>query len=57
MSISTEAQPKSKRKHRRAYTPTTALAKTVKFADDMMHVSAVLRYDLSLFAYCLSLKN
>jgi len=29
---------KSKSKFRRAYVPTTALAKTVEFDDDMMHV-------------------
>jgi len=39
MSISTETQSKNGRKYRRAYTPTAALAKSVKFADDMMHVS------------------
>ena len=30
---------KSKSKFRRAYVPTTALAKAVEFDDDMMHVS------------------
>ena len=39
MSILVENQPKSKLKFRRAYKPTTALAKTVKFDDKMMHVS------------------
>jgi hypothetical protein len=29
---------KSKSKFRRAYVPTTALAKAVEFEDDMMHV-------------------
>jgi hypothetical protein len=29
---------KSKSKFRRVYVPTTALAKTVEFGDDMMHV-------------------
>ena len=38
MSTSVETQPKSKRRFRRAYVPTTALAKTVKFADEMMQV-------------------
>jgi Protein of unknown function (DUF2442) len=39
MSISVESPPKGKRKFRRAYVPTTALAKSVRFADDLMHVS------------------
>ncbi len=39
MSISTDSQPKSKLKFRRAYVPKTALARSVKFADEMMHVS------------------
>ena len=38
MSISVES-PKSKRKFRRAYVPTTALAKNVKFTNEMMEVS------------------
>ena len=37
MSILVESQPKPK--FRRAYRPTTALAKTVKFRDEMMEVS------------------
>ena len=39
MSISVEKPRKSEKKLRRAYVPTTALAQSVKFADDMMHVS------------------
>jgi hypothetical protein len=39
MSISTDSQPKTKLKFRRAYVPKTALAKSVRFADEMMHVS------------------
>ncbi len=38
MSTSVESSSKSKRKFRRAFVPTTALAKSVKFADDMMQV-------------------
>jgi hypothetical protein len=38
MSTSVESHPKSKRKFRRGYVPRTALAKTVKFADDLMQV-------------------
>lgn len=38
MSTLVETQLKSKRKFRRAYVPTTALAKAVKFADDMLQV-------------------
>jgi len=33
-----EQSAKGGRKFRRSYTPTTALAKSVAFADDMMHV-------------------
>ena len=39
MSILAENQPKPKFKFRRAYRPTTALAKAVKFDTEMMHVS------------------
>ncbi len=38
MSILVESQSKPKLKFRRAYRPTTALAKTVKFRDEMMEV-------------------
>ncbi len=38
MSILVEKQSKPKLKFRRAYRPTTALAKTVKFRDEMMEV-------------------
>jgi len=38
MSTLVESQPKPKSKFRRAYRPTTALAKAVKFDDEMMHV-------------------
>ena len=38
MSISIETQPKPKVRFRRAYRPTTALAKDVKFRDEMMQV-------------------
>lgn len=38
MSTSVDHSAKSGRKFRRAYTPTTALAKSVTFADEMMHV-------------------
>jgi hypothetical protein len=38
MSTSVETPPKAKRKFRRAYVPKTALAKAVKFADEMMQV-------------------
>jgi hypothetical protein len=38
MSTSVESQPVSKRKFRQAYVPKTALAKAVKFDDDMMQV-------------------
>ncbi len=38
MSILVENQSKPKLKFRRAYRPTTALAKTVKFRDEMMEV-------------------
>jgi hypothetical protein len=38
MSISTESPSKSQRKFRRAYVPKTALAKSVRFADEMMQV-------------------
>lgn len=38
MSTSVESRPKSKRKFRRAFVPKTALAKAIKFADDMMQV-------------------
>jgi hypothetical protein len=38
MSISTESQSKPKARVRRAYRPTTALAKVVKFRDEMMEV-------------------
>ncbi len=38
MSISVESPSHSKRKFRRAYVPTTALAKSVQFADEMMQV-------------------
>jgi hypothetical protein len=38
MSISTETRPKLKVRFRRAYRPTTALAKSVKFRDEMMEV-------------------
>jgi len=39
MSIWADKQSKPKMKFRRAYRPTTALAKSVRFDDDMMHVS------------------
>jgi hypothetical protein len=39
MSILVENQSKPKLKFRRAYKPTTALAKAVRFDDEMMHVS------------------
>ena len=39
MSTSVESPAKVKRPFRRAYTPTTALAQSVSFADDMMQVS------------------
>ncbi len=38
MSTLVETQLPSKRKFRRAYVPKTALAKSVKFADDLMQV-------------------
>ena len=38
MSILVESQSKPKSKFRRAYRPTTALAKAVKFDDELMHV-------------------
>lgn len=38
MSISVEHRPVSKRKIRRAYMPTTALAEAVEFTDDMFQV-------------------
>lgn len=38
MSTLAETQPASKRKFRRAYVPQSALAKSVEFADDLMHV-------------------
>ena len=38
MSTSVESQTAGKRKFRRAYVPQTALAKAVKFEDDMMQV-------------------
>jgi Protein of unknown function (DUF2442) len=38
MSISIETQPRPKVRFRRAYRPTTALAKDVKFRDEMMQV-------------------
>jgi Protein of unknown function (DUF2442) len=38
MSTSIESQPASKRKFRRAFVPKTALAKAVKFDEDMMQV-------------------
>jgi len=38
MSISIETQSKPKARFRRAYRPTTALAKVVKFRDGMMEV-------------------
>ena len=38
MSISIEPQPRPKVRLRRAYRPTTALAKDVKFRDEMMEV-------------------
>lgn len=38
MSISIETQPRPKVRFRRAYRPTTALAKDVKFKDEMMEV-------------------
>lgn len=38
MSILVESQAKGKSKIRRAYKPTTALAKMVKFDEEMMHV-------------------
>ncbi len=39
MSTLTETQSTSKRKFRRAYVPQTALAQSVSFADELMHVS------------------
>jgi len=39
MSILADKQPKPKMKYRRAYRPTSALAKSVRFDDDLMHVS------------------
>jgi len=41
MSASVEVEFKSKEKFRRAYVPTTALAKSVRFDDAMMHVSLI----------------
>ena len=38
MNTSVEQSAKSGRKFRRPYTPATALAKSVLFADEMMHV-------------------
>lgn len=38
MSTLAEAQPGSGKKLRRAYVPTTALARSVEFSDEMMHV-------------------
>lgn len=38
MSISIETPPRPKTRFRRAYRPTTALAKEVKFTDEMMEV-------------------
>lgn len=38
MSISVEPRPKPKSKFRRAFRPTNALAKSVKFRDEMMEV-------------------
>jgi len=38
VSISIEPQPRPKVRFRRAYRPTTALAKDVKFRDEMMEV-------------------
>jgi hypothetical protein len=38
MSTSVNSQPASKRKFRRSYVPKSALAKAVKFEDDMMQV-------------------
>jgi len=39
MSILADKPSKSKVKFRRAFRPTTALAKSVRFDDDLMHVS------------------
>ena len=39
MSTLTESQISSKRTFRRAYVPQTALAQSVEFDDDLMHVS------------------
>ena len=39
MSILADQQPKPTKKFRRAYRPTTALAKSVRFDAEMMHVS------------------
>lgn len=39
MSILADQQPKSKMPFRRAYRPTTALAKSVQFDTEMMHVT------------------
>ena len=38
MSILADQQPKPTKKFRRAYRPTTALAKSVRFDAEMMHV-------------------
>jgi len=39
MSVLADKQSKSRMKFRRAYRPTTALAKSVRFDDELMHVS------------------
>jgi len=41
MSASVDIESRDKSKLRRAYVPTTALAKSLKFDDDMMHVSLI----------------
>ena len=38
MSTLTERQPGTKRRFRRAHVPQSALAKSVEFSDDLMHV-------------------
>ncbi len=41
MSASVDIESRDKSTLRRAYVPTTALAKSLKFNDDMMHVSLI----------------
>ena len=48
MSILADKQSKSAMKFRRAYRPSTALAKSVRFDDEMMHVSLIDRRIVSV---------